>query len=99
MADTVATSVIVASLGDLGPSFVSNDGWDDPGVSGAVHVAGAAGAPEPAGGFGSPLLVDFVTIGSLAGPTPLPPTVSGGYAGLLYVEEFGPVVPGGIHQT
>lgn len=98
MADTVATSVIVASLGEAGPSFVSSDGSDGSGIAGAVHVAGAVSAPEPAGGFGAPLLVDFVTIGAPADPAPLPPTVSG-HGSWVFVEEFGPVVPGGLHQT
>ena len=98
MADTVDASVIVASLGDRGPSFVSSEGWDGPSASGAIHVAGAVSAPEPASGFGSPLLVDFVTIGSTSEQTPLPPTVSG-HGVMVYVEEFGPVVTGGIHHS
>lgn len=98
MADTVAASVIVASLGDHGPSFVSSNAWDGPSISGAFHVAGAISAPEPASGFGSPLLVDFVSIGSIADPIPLPPTVSG-HGAMLYPQEFGPVVPGGSHQS
>jgi hypothetical protein len=98
MADTVATSVIVASLGDNGPSFVSYDDGIGPSSSGALHVTGAVNAPEPASGFGSALLVDFVSIGSVPAPTQLPPTVSG-YGAMLYPQEFGPVVPGGIHQT
>jgi len=98
MADTVAASVIVASLGETGPSFVSSGGSDGSGVAGAVHVAGAVSAPEPVGGLGAPLLVDFVTIGAPADPEPLPPTVSG-HRSFLFVEEFAPVVPGGLHQT
>jgi hypothetical protein len=98
MADTVAASVIVASLGDNGPSFVSYDEGMGPSSSGALHVTGAVGAPEPASGFGSPLLVDFASISSAPAPAQTPPTVSG-YGAMLYPQEYGPVVSGGIHHT
>jgi hypothetical protein len=111
MSDTVAASVIVAWLGDSGPSFIPDHGADlttfgagTSTVSGALHVAGGSSAPAPVSGFGSPLLVDFVSIAPGAGASAspggneLPPTVSG-YSGGLYLDGGAAAVPGAVHSS
>jgi hypothetical protein len=92
MSDTVPASAIAASLGDSGPSFVLDQLGTGASTTGAAigvytsdfHVSGAVHS-APVSGFGSPLLVDFVTWNPAPTPTVAPPTVSG------------PGVAGGMH--
>ncbi len=95
MSDTVTASVIVASLADSGPSFVLDPGTGDLASctatspdAGSFHVDGGAHA-SPVSGFGSPLLVDFVTWRAEPSPNGTPPTVSGGASG-----AFQDAIPG-----
>jgi hypothetical protein len=84
MSDTVPASAIAASLGDNGPSFVLDHlGAGASTTEAAIgvyasdfHVSGAVHAP-PVSGFGSPLLVDFVTWNPAPTPTVTPTTVAG----------------------
>jgi hypothetical protein len=93
MSDTVPASAIAASLGDSGPSFVLDQfGAGASATVGAIgvytsdfHVSGAVHA-APVSGFGSPLLVDFVTWNPAPTATVTPPSVSG------------PGVAGGMHS-
>ena len=65
-------------------------------VSGAVHVSGGAHAADLVSSFGSPLLVDFVTLRASPGPHLLSPTV-GGYSAGASLEEPWYGVAGAIH--
>jgi hypothetical protein len=104
MADTVSASIIVASLGDGGPEFVIGPARPEgatsdlvsTSVAGAFHVGGGAHA-DSVSGFGSPLLVDFVTFGAAPAPNAAPPTVPGYSAGANSVEPAH-AVAGAIHQ-
>jgi hypothetical protein len=104
MADTVSASTIVASLGDGGPEFVIGPPGSEvattdlvsTSVAGAFHVGGGAHA-DSVSGFGSPLLVDFVTFRATPGPDVAPPTVPGYSAGAnSYEPAHG--VAGAIQQ-
>ena len=104
MADTVSASIIVASLGDGGPEFVIGPRGPEvaatdlvsTSVAGAFHVGGGAHA-NSVSGFGSPLLVDFVTFRAAPGPDVAPPTVAGYSAG-ANPDMPGHGVAGAIHQ-
>jgi hypothetical protein len=104
MADTVAASIIVASLGGGGPEFVIGPPGQEvattdlvsTSVAGAFHVGGGAHA-NSVSGFGSPLLVDFVTFRAAAGPDVAPPTVPGFGVGAS-PDEPRHGVAGAIHQ-
>jgi hypothetical protein len=105
MEDTVSASIIVASLGDGGPEFVIGPAGPEgattdlvsTSVAGAFHVGGGAHA-DSVSGFGSPLLVDFVTFRAAPGPDVVaPPTVPGYSAGAnSYEPAHG--VAGAIQQ-
>jgi hypothetical protein len=104
MADTVSASIIVASLGDGGPEFVIGPPGQEvattdlvsTGVAGPFHVGGGAHA-DSVSGFGSPLLVDFVTFRAAPGPDVAPPTVPGYSAG-ANSDEPAHGVAGAIQQ-
>lgn len=84
MSDTVPASAIAASLGDNGPSFVLDHFGAGASTTEAAigvytsdfHVSGAVHAPAVSG-FGSPLLVDFVTWNPAPTLTVTPTTVAG----------------------
>jgi hypothetical protein len=94
MSDTVPASVIFASLADDRPTFVlDHPGTGAAGMEAAIgvyasdfHVSGAAHT-SPVSGFGSPLLVDFVTWQQPPTPAAAPPTVAGaGVAGSTHPD-------------
>jgi hypothetical protein len=94
MSDTVSASVISTSLADDRPTFVlDQQGTGASETDAAIgvyasdfHVSGAAHA-SPVSGFGSPLLVDFVTWHSPPTPAVVPTTVSGaGVAGSTHPD-------------
>lgn len=100
MSDTVSASAIAASLADNGPSFILDLSSGASATEAAIgiytsdfHVSGAVYAP-PVSGFGSPLLVDFVTWPLAPTPTLAPPTVTGtGVAGSLHPDGFVGMLP------
>ena len=102
MSDTVSASIIVASLDDKGPSFVTGPGAtaapmtvDAPST---LHVSGGAHVDSLVSGFGSPLLVDFVGLPAARAMEPAPPTV-GGFAAGMDPQDAGRGVVGAIHQV
>jgi hypothetical protein len=100
MSDTVSGAIIVSSLGNDGPTFLSLPDLADSADLGTVHVPGAAHA-EPLS-FG--LLVDFSTLSpdlqvitQQAGPTEQSASVTG-YS-FITLDEKPPVIPGALHTT
>jgi hypothetical protein len=101
MSDTVTASAIVASLSYRGPSFILDLGTSDPmaqtapaAEASSFHVDGGA-HPSPVSGFGSLLLVDFVTWHPTPTATAAPPTATGGAGWTSQDAAFG--VAGAIH--
>lgn len=104
MSDTVTASAIVASLSASGPSFVPYRGAGESATDTAAgadasgfHVSGAAYA-SPVSGFGSPLLVDFLTLHPAPAPTVAPSTVPGYGPGWAF-QDAAPGVAGAMHVT
>jgi hypothetical protein len=100
MSDTVSGAIIVSSLGNDGPTFLSLPDLAGSPDLGTVHVPGAAHA-EP---MSFSLLVNFSTLSpdlqvitQQAHPTHQPATVSG-YS-FLALDETPPIIPGGLHTT
>ena len=101
MSDTVTAAAIVASLSHGGPSFILDLGTSDPATRtapaaevSAFHVDGGA-HPSAVSGFGTPLLVDFMTWHAASTATATPPTVPGGAGWGSQDAAFG--VAGAIH--
>jgi hypothetical protein len=102
MSDTVRASVIVASLADAGPSFVlgaraSDAAADVVADTNGFHVSGATNATEVSG-FGSPLLLDFVTWYPVPMSMETATSVSGAGPGGI-VHDNAPGIPGALYAT
>jgi hypothetical protein len=101
MSDTVPASVITAFIADRGPSFVLDHlGTGASATAAAIGVytsdfrVGGAVHSSPVSGFGSPLLVDFVTWCPAPASTVAPPTVAGsGAVGSIQPEGLAGLPP------
>lgn len=100
MSDTVSSAVIVSSLGNEGPTFLSLPDASGTAALSALHVHGGAYTEQTS--FG--LMVDFRTLSPdlqvvtpNADPTEPPASVSG-YVTLV-PDEPSPGVAGALHQS